>query len=348
MMKLPQSGDPVNKQLFTDIAKAINSLSRSKSISEGPGGGPWQIRNDSAGTIPQFECLEIIEPAIDPTSDEDAFRYWTVLAGDVPTEGAKHLAICLEAIDAGEVGPCVVAGLSVCKVNVVNDAHEYAQAADGDTLPDTAASGPLSIVWKEDGTGELWALVTIGGCPAAEVVAKIGGNDSDGGHYTGTSYPRGQAIATAGGGWAIAGGASGEAAVIINLDENGLDTHWLEADSWATGIKVGTVAIEGADTAVVLITCGHARTASPATLGASTEGSETASTKEWRRNEVSSGDVYGDCPLKVYLQVRPPVYNHAGDKKLYAFVCEVLIAADGRWVSVGPETRVEVDAAESC
>lgn len=81
-------------------------------------------------------------------------------------------------------------------------------------------------------------------------------------------------------------------------------------------------------------------TTSPTTLGSSSEGSETADTTSWTRS--SSG-----APLDVW-QVCRTVYNHAGDKKLYSFVRKFSYDSLGLLIAVSAETRIEVDAAESC
>ena len=81
-------------------------------------------------------------------------------------------------------------------------------------------------------------------------------------------------------------------------------------------------------------------TTSPTTLGGSSEGSESASSDSWTRS--SSG-----APLDVW-QVCRVVYNHSGDKKLYSMVRKFSYDSLGLLIAVSAETRIEVDAAESC
>ncbi len=74
----------------------------------------------------------------------------------------------------------------------------------------------------------------------------------------------------------------------------------------------------------------------PTTIGAASEGSETADTTEY---DKSTG-----APLvKLYVVTRV-VYNEAGDEKLYAFARYVTFQA----CHVGPETRYEVDVPTDC
>lgn len=78
-------------------------------------------------------------------------------------------------------------------------------------------------------------------------------------------------------------------------------------------------------------------TSSPATLGSSSEGSETALTTTWA----------GSGPLDLWMTSRV-VYNHTGDKKIYGFARKLSFDSCGKLVAVTGETRYEVDAAGSC
>ncbi len=79
------------------------------------------------------------------------------------------------------------------------------------------------------------------------------------------------------------------------------------------------------------VPCGATAT----TIGADSEGSETADTTEY---DTSAG---GNVKLWVITRM---VYNEAGDEKLYAFARPVTFQA----CHVGPETRYVVDAPTEC
>jgi len=89
------------------------------------------------------------------------------------------------------------------------------------------------------------------------------------------------------------------------------------------------------------------KVSSPATLGLSTEGTETAATDTWSLTGTTSGTNYAGVPLEIWQTCRV-VYNHAGDKKLYAFQRKLTFDTTGRLRLVSAETRVEVDAAGAC
>lgn len=78
---------------------------------------------------------------------------------------------------------------------------------------------------------------------------------------------------------------------------------------------------------------------SPDTLGAASEGSETADSGTWTRD--------GSTPLEFYVQSRSG-YFESGNETLYQYLRKVTIDACGKIVSVGAETRVTVDVPEDC
>jgi hypothetical protein len=73
------------------------------------------------------------------------------------------------------------------------------------------------------------------------------------------------------------------------------------------------------------------------TIGAASEGTETASTDTW-----TAGNVDNKGLAEWY--VSRVVYNHSGDKKIYAFLRKRTYDQYGRLYSVSGETRVEVEA----
>jgi hypothetical protein len=143
-------------------------------------------------------------------------------------------------------------------------------------------------------------------------------------------------------------GNSGANCVAINPDEDGLATHRTEANAYTLGFLVGYSDEEGSTgQPVYLIPWARPRTASGDTIGTTSEGSETADGKSWKRDEVAAGDQYGDGPITVNLISRV-VYNEAGDKKLYAYARSLKFDASGRLFEVSAETRYIVDTPVDC
>jgi len=184
-----------------------------------------------------------------------------------------------------------------------------------------------------------------------------GTSDLDGGKYRGVvlagdpedSSPTGGKLALP------EGMKVGDEVIIYHTAEDGLETHWLVSATekpYAVG-RFGGSAIfrQGARLAtrpIVIIDTAKARKDSPSELGDGTEGSETADTHYWSRDELpDGGDRYGDCPIKDWYVSRN-VYNESGDKVLYQMMRYKSYDADGKLNYISAETRVEVDAAEDC
>ena len=79
------------------------------------------------------------------------------------------------------------------------------------------------------------------------------------------------------------------------------------------------------------------------TIGAASEGSETAATDTWDREN----QVVGQFGLDEWYVSRV-VYNHSGDEVLYKFMRMKTFDSLGRVITVSAETRVSIDVPETC
>lgn len=79
----------------------------------------------------------------------------------------------------------------------------------------------------------------------------------------------------------------------------------------------------------------HGNVTGPTTVGASTEGSDTANSTTW----TWAG---GGTPVEIWM-VTDVVYSDAGDQKLYAMKRKLTFDTQGFLYSVSGETRVLVD-----
>lgn len=169
--------------------------------------------------------------------------------------------------------------------------------------------------------------------PPLSVVVKISGPGGGGGKYGG-NLVTGASTAASSGDLAMPEGMEiGDAVLILNPAEDGLGTHVLAAGTFHNGklLAAGVVQIDCMPTG---------NTASPATLGGTSEGSETADATHWTR--ATDG-----TPLDLYVVCRM-VYNESGDQTLYQFVRKLSFDACGLLVAVSGETRVTIDATEAC
>jgi len=159
------------------------------------------VRNDSGSDVGRFAVLGIDSPVITPTDNADEFKNRVALAGVTPTE-ASHwgaFVVTLEPIAAGEIGRACAAGVCPAKVYVTDTTHAFADVSDGQAgYLASAETGAAQILWRETGTGEVWAIVRLG-VPAApggtttfpaKLTASLGGGKYTGREqvYNGASY----------------------------------------------------------------------------------------------------------------------------------------------------------------
>ena len=169
--------------------------------------------------------------------------------------------------------------------------------------------------------------------PSTAVVVQITGAAGGGGKYDG-NLVTGTSTATSSGNLAMPEGMQvGDAVLILNPAEDGLSTHTLRAGTFhnAKIVAPGVVQIDCVPTG---------NTASPTTLGGTSEGSETADTSHWSRSTDGT-------PLDLYVVTRM-VYNESGDQTLYQFVRKLSFDACGLLIAVSAEARVTIDATEAC
>ena len=187
-----------------------------------------------------------------------------------------------------------------------------------------------------DAAGTAWFMFAAG---ARTVVVKITDNAAGGGKYYGVIYT-GTSTAEEFGDEAQPEGltTSTSGALILNLDEDGLESHWLEIGSFVVGKIVGQNT--DLNLAIVNIACGHARTADPQAIGVQSIVAGTdppPSTDTWARGVVTADTNYGDCPIIRYEQ---RIYSYAGGGNfvlLTAIQTPIKLDASGRTFAVDAE-----------
>jgi len=124
------------------------------------GAGAVLVRNATGGDLGRFSIVGIDGPVISPADNLTEFQNRIVLSGVGPYSG--QFAVLLEPLKAGAIGRACVSGECVCKVNVTDAGHQFAEATTDPTRLESAASGSAAILYKEGGTGEKWAVVRVG------------------------------------------------------------------------------------------------------------------------------------------------------------------------------------------
>jgi len=153
---------------FADAAEAVRNLDRSMSARPLVGTREPDIiyvLNSSGVALDRYDVLGIEGPVITPQKNEDEFMHRVVMEGTTPAD-ADHtgkFVIMLEALPDGDIGRAVLSGVTLCRLDVLDAAHKYADIADGDvTTLETAETGAAQILWYDSTTGSDWAVVRLG------------------------------------------------------------------------------------------------------------------------------------------------------------------------------------------
>ena len=170
-LKKVQSGErfripPAAYNAFVDAA--LDYQQRRQNSGAGTGGsaprGTVYVRNESGADVGRFAVLGIDAPSVLPSISEEGFQEHLILDGVTPAAGTHEgrFVIMAEPIAAGEIGQAYASGVCQVQVNVADEAHEYADIADGDAAELASGSSGACILWKEPGTGTVWAIVRLG------------------------------------------------------------------------------------------------------------------------------------------------------------------------------------------
>lgn len=144
-----------------------------------PPGQLVYVRNDSGDAVAAYGVLGIDGILIDPADNAAEFAARIMIGGITPAAGTHEgkFVITVEPIADGAIGRAVLAGACIAKVNVADAAHTHADIDDGSTAAlASAGSGTAEILYKEAGTGVVWAVVRLRSGPAGPVYARITGH----------------------------------------------------------------------------------------------------------------------------------------------------------------------------
>ena len=207
-LKKVQSGDRLKIpaatfNTFIDAARDFRARQQGRAQNAQPGlgsSGIVLVKNASGYDQDRFAVLGIDSPVITPTDNEDEFKNKVALISVTPTE-ANHtgkFVILLEPIQAGEIGLACAHGVCPVKIYISDEGHAYADVNDGQAGSlASAETGAALILWRENGTGEKWAIIKLGVPPGggtttfpARLTASLGGGKYTGKEqtYNGTSY----------------------------------------------------------------------------------------------------------------------------------------------------------------
>ena len=147
------------------------------------------VRNDSGADRDRFDVLGIDGILFTPTDNLDTFVNDHPLIGVEPTNDthAGKFVVLAEPVRSNEIGRAYITGVTPVRVDVTDEDHTSADVANANAdYLESRATGSAQILWKEAGTGEVWALVLLGSSSTesgfwAEITAH-GGVGDEGAH----------------------------------------------------------------------------------------------------------------------------------------------------------------------
>ncbi len=155
---------------FVDAAEAVRSnglLANAGLVPSQRRSGIVLVRNDSGDDQDRFAVLTLDGVVIEPDDNEREFlskpAFKAVTPGEADANGGDpecQFVILQEPIKDGKIGKAMIAGISPVKLYVDHEPDQYAWFDKDETGHlVTSHTGPARILYKEDGTGEVWGVV---------------------------------------------------------------------------------------------------------------------------------------------------------------------------------------------
>lgn len=163
--------------------EASDAYFRAKARSEGTGAqaivretNVVQVQNDSGADRLKGHVLEFNDYYLD---EANIARGYLWIIGGEPSL-ANDFGILLQPIKDGKVGDCQLSGVCFALVNVTDAAHKYARVDASTYVLQSAAIGPVRVIYKPSGTGEKGCIVNITHVPDQSFIGKPDGSYTKG------------------------------------------------------------------------------------------------------------------------------------------------------------------------
>jgi len=185
-MRKVQTGQPLvipARAYNAFVDAAIDHRSRERNTTGDPHREPSHrgvvlVRNDTPDELPAYHALAIAGPLIEPGDDdqERTFHGRTPLIGELATEDSPPMSfvVAQHTIQPGELGQCVLFGTTPTKISVLDESDTSCELKADETLLATSPLGGAPILWKEEGTGEKWAVIELGRPSLGRITAVLG------------------------------------------------------------------------------------------------------------------------------------------------------------------------------
>jgi len=339
-----RSGDPMRipAETYNAFIDAANDTRRAGGTSTGRISGSPQspnvirIRNDTGEARSRYDVVAIGDPIITASQNENHFAEVVAMKGTTPTIPGDRgqWVILLEPLGAGKIGRALVAGVTACRVKMVDTDHTRCDVEDSSHTLASSTYGRGEILWtaaSSDGVTD-WAVVRFP-VDSPTIISEITGEASGGGGLYSAKR-----LQFSGSG--LTDASTGETWTDTILEVNGregihsgtrIEMTFLGVDS--SGNEWYRFCDDSADSGTVNDDVAYVHA----------EHADAADASTWDRDDQAT-DERG---VKVTVQTGTR-YDHSATYKLYAYLRDCTFDADGHLVSIGAETRVEIDAAEDC
>ncbi len=137
------------------------------------------IMNNSGEDVGAFEILGIDGVVFGPDDSLSEFQLHPILKGVTPQEKLhkKKFVIVQEPIENGKIGRACIIGMTPAKIkvdeSVANNPEEWSVCGVVDSergFLQASGEGVASVLWIEEGAGEKWAIVLLGGASQESVL----------------------------------------------------------------------------------------------------------------------------------------------------------------------------------
>ena len=199
MMKV-QSGSPLvipaqAYNAFIDAAKDFQGRTQHLGQTATPGyrsAGIVLIKNESGDDRQRFNILGLGDPIFLPDAGaaaEQSFKNAVAFRGDLPDETLHKgkFVVLLEPLSAGAIGRAYLVGVTAARLRLEDSAQEVARAEiiDQDAAAlQPAADGSAQVLWHQQQTGDVWAVVRLGNAAPVGVWVQITSTEANGGEYS--------------------------------------------------------------------------------------------------------------------------------------------------------------------
>lgn len=134
------------------IVDAVTSAERAKRL----GGdrlrrafppGAASVRNMTGARLDRMSIVSLVGATVEPHIRIGEFASNISFRADVPSGQDDAIAVVVDPIPAGGVGPAIVAGIAAARVRMVDEEHRFAAAADGQTAHLVSSDeGPVQLL----------------------------------------------------------------------------------------------------------------------------------------------------------------------------------------------------------